>query len=511
MSLQTASPKTKVPMRLGTRVKGMQQSASIRSLSARESRKELVTVRRRRFRSSTATTSAFPQTLSTKISAYSRTRTVRSRSAGSRVTGCHAGTPLAPRRGRAAWPRRCPPAAHGYPGVSGQRGRARCGHWAPVGSSCVRRLGGEMGAGRPGSLRAAATAAAVGPGCAGCPRRCSPDTPPFGLRSSTGTPRAGPVPVLEPRCCPVLSVAGRALGRATGTWLPAATPGPLPSRRSGTPVPEPPRPHHAGTWPRPSTTGSRTTAGAGAASRCPRSPGRARWGSFSPSPGSPPPSRCPRAEPRVPPGLSPARTAGAAAVLGPGAGTGDGESGRGEAGRSRCGGTGRTAGAVGCSGAAGRDEPGSAGGHRAGGGHRHCPAVPVPAPAVRQTRRSAPGGTAGRCGAGGRGARGRTAGSLPSVPPSPVSPLGAGGPRRPLRRRSQAEPLPAEPVPVPVAEPEPFPGRHSSSCSDSLRRRGSMAPPSEPPRSHRGGTGGGTGRRHREKAPLRSAPEPPGE
>lgn len=66
------------------RVKGMQQSASIRSLSARDSRKELVTVRRRRFRSSTATTRAFPQTLSTKISAYSRTRTVRSSSAGAR-------------------------------------------------------------------------------------------------------------------------------------------------------------------------------------------------------------------------------------------------------------------------------------------------------------------------------------------------------------------------------------------------------------------------------------------
>lgn len=66
------------------RVKGMQQSASIRSLSARDSRKELVTVRRRRLRSSTATTRAFPQTLSTKISAYSRTRTVRSSSAGAR-------------------------------------------------------------------------------------------------------------------------------------------------------------------------------------------------------------------------------------------------------------------------------------------------------------------------------------------------------------------------------------------------------------------------------------------
>lgn len=62
----------------------MQQSASIRSLSARDSRKELVTVRRRRLRSSTATTRAFPQTLSTKISAYSRTRTVRSSSAGAR-------------------------------------------------------------------------------------------------------------------------------------------------------------------------------------------------------------------------------------------------------------------------------------------------------------------------------------------------------------------------------------------------------------------------------------------
>lgn len=69
MSLQTASPKTKVPMRLGTRVKGMQHSASSRSLSARDSRKELVTVRRRRFSASTATTSALPPTLSPKISA----------------------------------------------------------------------------------------------------------------------------------------------------------------------------------------------------------------------------------------------------------------------------------------------------------------------------------------------------------------------------------------------------------------------------------------------------------
>lgn len=109
MSLQTASPKMKVPMRLGMSVKGMQQTASIRSLSARESRKELVTVRRRRFRSSTATTRAFPQTLSTKISVYSRTRTVRSRSAGGRVTGCHAYTLVAPQQGRAAWPRCAPP------------------------------------------------------------------------------------------------------------------------------------------------------------------------------------------------------------------------------------------------------------------------------------------------------------------------------------------------------------------------------------------------------------------
>lgn len=154
MSLQTASPKTKVPMRLGTRVKGMQQTASIRSLSARESRKELVTVRRRRFRSSTATTRAFPQTLSTKISVYSRMRTVRSRSAGSRVMGCHAGIPAAPRHRQAAWLGGRTPVACRHPGTGGH---------------VPGRFGGELAAGHPGSLRVAATPADVGLGCPLCP------------------------------------------------------------------------------------------------------------------------------------------------------------------------------------------------------------------------------------------------------------------------------------------------------------------------------------------------------
>lgn len=95
------------------------------------------------------------------------------------------------------------------------------------------------------------------------------------------------------------------------------------------------------------------------------------------------------------------------------------------------------------------------------------------------------------------------------VPPAPLSPLGAGGPRRPLRRRSQAEPFQVRPVPVPLAEPVPFPGRQSSSCRDSFSRLGSMAEPSEPPRAHRallGCTGDGTGGLRQDRsAPRRLA------
>lgn len=59
-----------------------------------------MTVRSRRFSASTATTSALPPTLSTKISAYSTTRTATSSSVGSRAPALHwdAGcTPEAPR------------------------------------------------------------------------------------------------------------------------------------------------------------------------------------------------------------------------------------------------------------------------------------------------------------------------------------------------------------------------------------------------------------------------------
>lgn len=205
MSLQTASPKTKVPMRLGMSVKGMQQIASIRSLSARESRKELVTVRRRRFRSSTATTRAFPQTLSTKISVYSRTRTVRSRSAGGRVTGCHADTLVAPQQGRAAW-LRCPPRQPA--GILTQAGSVAehgAGTWAPP-PAVSSRLGGELGAGHPGSLHVDVTTADVGPGCPGCsPARLHGHPTAWAGFQRRSTLRCCPCPVrtpgLSPRPC----------------------------------------------------------------------------------------------------------------------------------------------------------------------------------------------------------------------------------------------------------------------------------------------------------------------
>lgn len=98
-------------------------------------------------------------------------------------------------------------------------------------------------------------------------------------------------------------------------------------------------------------------------------------------------------------------------------------------------------------------------------------------------------------------------GSIPLLSPR-FSPLGAGGPRRPLRRRSQSEPL--VPLPVPGPFPVPFSERQSISCSDTLRGRGSMAgtPPPPPAPPPAGGTGqdqapGGTGR---DEAPIRSEP-----
>lgn len=69
MALQMTVPKMNVPMRLGRSVKGMQATASRRSLTARESRKALVTVLRRRLSPRTTMMSTFPPTLIRKITA----------------------------------------------------------------------------------------------------------------------------------------------------------------------------------------------------------------------------------------------------------------------------------------------------------------------------------------------------------------------------------------------------------------------------------------------------------
>lgn len=70
-----AAPKMKSSSRFGMNVKGMQNIAIIRSLTARERRKELVTVRIRLFTTKTTMMSRLPKTLSRNIREYSSIRT----------------------------------------------------------------------------------------------------------------------------------------------------------------------------------------------------------------------------------------------------------------------------------------------------------------------------------------------------------------------------------------------------------------------------------------------------
>ena len=77
--LQTALPKMKSLSRLGMRLNGMQKRQSMRSLTARERRKMLVTVLILLFLISTVMTSVFPSTLSRNIKEYKRICTA----------GCH--------------------------------------------------------------------------------------------------------------------------------------------------------------------------------------------------------------------------------------------------------------------------------------------------------------------------------------------------------------------------------------------------------------------------------------
>ena len=60
-------PKMKSSRMLGMRVKGMQKMAIMRSLTASDSRKELVTVRMRLFSIRTTMISRLPKTLSRKM------------------------------------------------------------------------------------------------------------------------------------------------------------------------------------------------------------------------------------------------------------------------------------------------------------------------------------------------------------------------------------------------------------------------------------------------------------
>lgn len=71
-----AAPKMKSLRMLGMRVKGMQNTAIIRSLTASDSRKVLVTVRMRLLTVSTTMMRRFPITLRKKMSEYSRIRSV---------------------------------------------------------------------------------------------------------------------------------------------------------------------------------------------------------------------------------------------------------------------------------------------------------------------------------------------------------------------------------------------------------------------------------------------------
>lgn len=337
------------------RVKGMQQSASIRSLSARDSRKELVTVRRRRLRSSTATTRAFPQTLSTKISAYSRTRTVRSSSAGARSQAA-------------------------------QRARERLR--VPA-LRCARELL------RPSLRRTRCQDAVPGRGATRAE-----------LQHGDSGRAAGTRCCRSPRPNPACPESRSSLGRARG------------------------RRHRERSGP------ARASPGAGIRVRGQRDVALERgdpWGSRA--------------------SLSPP---------------------------------------LGTLAAPAQSEP-------------------TPGPPCAEHRAMLGTRRTGRerllCGPP-RCPPSRPAPSRP-VPPAPLSPLGAGGPRKPLRRRSQAEPFQVGPVPVPLAEPLPFPGRQSSSCRDSFSRLGSMAEPSEPPRAHRallGSTEDGTGGLRQDRsAPRRLA------
>lgn len=66
-SLHMTVPKMKSLMRLGMRVKGMQTRDTIRSLTDRDSRKRLVTVLMRLFRTRAAMMRLLPKTLRRKM------------------------------------------------------------------------------------------------------------------------------------------------------------------------------------------------------------------------------------------------------------------------------------------------------------------------------------------------------------------------------------------------------------------------------------------------------------
>lgn len=66
-----AAPKMKSFRRVGMNVKGMQNTAIIRSLTASERRKEFVTVLIRLFTTKTTMISRLPKTLSRKMREYS--------------------------------------------------------------------------------------------------------------------------------------------------------------------------------------------------------------------------------------------------------------------------------------------------------------------------------------------------------------------------------------------------------------------------------------------------------
>lgn len=65
--MHIAAPKMKSWSRLGMRLKGIQKTANMRSLTASESKKQLVTVRMRLLSINTAMMSRFPNTLRRKM------------------------------------------------------------------------------------------------------------------------------------------------------------------------------------------------------------------------------------------------------------------------------------------------------------------------------------------------------------------------------------------------------------------------------------------------------------